>query len=898
MIRGYLIIFVFAAMLLQGINLNAKQYNGKGLYLLGDSAEAFGRGGTGVSAFGLPLFYMNPASIASLERMGLSLQAGEDFVEGMKVVKDGKINLLGDYINPNITFGLPTAWGNLAGSFRLIHISDEPENLETAYSFSFGMGKPVADKLMFGISAKLLAGNSPDDKNLLYAGATLGTIYSFEGMNKDFGFGLFKPRLGLSFTAGMPFGGSGANMNNITLGYNFKFFKHKNFDLGLYNDISFLNYYRDFPVKVGLESLLFDRFVLRTGGIFMNGYDFATLTGGLGYVFDDTSYAGSIDYSMGYNSKSGLSHYVGATILYGRLDEEAPKTSISTDHKFISPNHDGVQDYVTFTLDVKDQSRIKGWQLRIVSPEGSVVREFKPSDRDIIKPMSFNTFVQNLFSKKASLLLPNIIIWDGTDVDGTVLWDGKYVYSFSVWDERNNIAEEKTGVIIIDNTPPVVALEIDETMFSPNNDGNKDTLLIKQNIQSAPDDKWYAFIRDVDENIIKSYIWNGSAIPSTVTWDGKDDKGENAPEGLYSYSISSTDMAGNAAFAEKGEIILTRQYQTADIRLERGYLSYKKNPAMRFYPVLSDQSGLVSYTVSVLDRSKKPVYEFKGTGSVPKVLSWQGLDADGKELKDGLYYVRFETLFNSGNSPASFDKRLVIDSTPPKLSIKSSPEFFSPDDDGENDMLTINASAAEDFGIAEWIIEIKNPSGITFKTFRGTGDVPPEIKWDGIGDNKDIVESAVDYGMTLYAVDRAGNSSKTNICKISIDILIIVTERGLKMRISNIEFAFNSDKIEASGTKILDRVYKILQAYARYNVIIEGHTDDIGEEQYNQTLSERRANAVLEYLAQKGIARERLQAVGMGESVSLYPNINEENRRRNRRVEFLLIKNEEQGTVK
>ena len=102
--------------------------------------------------------------------------------------------------------------------------------------------------------------------------------------------------------------------------------------------------------------------------------------------------------------------------------------------------------------------------------------------------------------------------------------------------------------------------------------------------------------------------------------------------------------------------------------------------------------------------------------------------------------------------------------------------------------------------------------------------------------------------------------------------------------------AFDSADLKKQGKKILDRVYEILQKYERYDIIIEGHTDDIGKEDYNLGLSERRAKSVMDYLVSSGMNRGRLQFVGMGETVPLYPNKNDENRRRNRRVEFLLIK--------
>jgi len=118
----------------------------------------------------------------------------------------------------------------------------------------------------------------------------------------------------------------------------------------------------------------------------------------------------------------------------------------------------------------------------------------------------------------------------------------------------------------------------------------------------------------------------------------------------------------------------------------------------------------------------------------------------------------------------------------------------------------------------------------------------------------------------------------------------MVTERGLKIRISNIEFAFDSAKLTGKAFPILNRVVEILNKYEKYNVVIEGHTDDIGEEKYNLKLSEDRAKSVMDYLVSKGIDKKRLTSRGMGETSPFLPNTSVENRRRNRRVEFLLLK--------
>ena len=73
-------------------------------------------------------------------------------------------------------------------------------------------------------------------------------------------------------------------------------------------------------------------------------------------------------------------------------------------------------------------------------------------------------------------------------------------------------------------------------------------------------------------------------------------------------------------------------------------------------------------------------------------------------------------------------------------------------------------------------------------------------------------------------------------------------------------------------------------------VEISGHTDSQGDDDYNKKLSERRANAVVEYLVKRGIASDRLKATGFGETKSVSTNDTEEGRANNRRVEMTVRK--------
>lgn len=111
---------------------------------------------------------------------------------------------------------------------------------------------------------------------------------------------------------------------------------------------------------------------------------------------------------------------------------------------------------------------------------------------------------------------------------------------------------------------------------------------------------------------------------------------------------------------------------------------------------------------------------------------------------------------------------------------------------------------------------------------------------------------------------------------------------GQTLTIENIEFDFNKATLTPSSTPILDAAAKFLNSQDNLNVVVAGHTDDIGSEAYNQKLSETRANSVLKALVDRGVNANRLKALGLGESFPRVPNDSQENRDRNRRVEFLL----------
>ena len=105
---------------------------------------------------------------------------------------------------------------------------------------------------------------------------------------------------------------------------------------------------------------------------------------------------------------------------------------------------------------------------------------------------------------------------------------------------------------------------------------------------------------------------------------------------------------------------------------------------------------------------------------------------------------------------------------------------------------------------------------------------------------------------------------------------------------SNITFDFDKYELKEQFKPTLDSVVLVLNKYEKTLVTVEGHTDSIGSEAYNQKLSENRALSVSSYLFNKGVKQQRLAAIGKGELQPAASNDTEEGRALNRRVELRL----------
>lgn len=158
------------------------------------------------------------------------------------------------------------------------------------------------------------------------------------------------------------------------------------------------------------------------------------------------------------------------------------------------------------------------------------------------------------------------------------------------------------------------------------------------------------------------------------------------------------------------------------------------------------------------------------------------------------------------------------------------------------------------------------------------------------------------YGIRAEAADRISENQNLDLRDVTKDAVIpdkdftldpiqvsTVTE-NVTLVLNNIFFDFDQATLKPESFPELNRIAGLMKEKSTMEIEITGHADATGPEAYNLKLSEKRARAVVNYLAKQGVGEARLSVAFLGESEPIAPNTTADGRRKNRRVEFKIIK--------
>jgi len=138
--------------------------------------------------------------------------------------------------------------------------------------------------------------------------------------------------------------------------------------------------------------------------------------------------------------------------------------------------------------------------------------------------------------------------------------------------------------------------------------------------------------------------------------------------------------------------------------------------------------------------------------------------------------------------------------------------------------------------------------------------------------------------------DNIDLTNYSSYVELERDLYLVPISEGSSFTLNNLLFEFNSSSIILQSYSELNRLYNLMKKNPEMHIKISGHTDSIGETEFNKQLSIERSKAVANYLFTKNINQERIEIEGLGESIPVANNIDTEGRQKNRRVEIKIIK--------
>ncbi len=550
------------------------------------------------------------------------------------------------------------------------------------------------------------------------------------------------------------------------------------------------------------------------------------------------------------------------------LVRKAEEVSIISDITYYSPNNDKRNDIINFKCYAENNENVIGMDLIIENVDGKIILN--------------KNFTKYLEAIQFSDLLP----------------EGRVFYYIKVYYNNGNSPISQKRILVVDLTTPNILLESINQYFTTR-ESVENSAKIKYEISEKTSNIIYAIFDKSNKKILEQNLLSESG---KIEWAGKDLNNNSYPEGEYKVILTCYDLAGNKS---ESTVPIYLIINTVKPNLESQYKTISPNNDNLFdqteIKIIGDLSKtidkLLSKTIIIRNDDGNLIDTIKLNSDATSFM-FTGFSG-GKRLPDGVYNISLIIEYASGIKDRS-EINISVDNSPPKIDLIIKPDLFSPDNDGEKDTLYITYSINDFSDIESYTIRIYRlfedgkKSVKPFKTFQFSKPhgktIANQIHWDGTGDEPNsLVDSAADYQLTITAYDIAGNEIIVGET-FTIDILVIKTELGYKIIINSIEFDFNSAVLKRSNFKILDLLIKKILKFPDYKILIVGFTDSTGDPNYNLRLSEQRAKAVYDYLVKNDIPRSRLEYKGMGAANPIDTNDTEEGRRRNRRVEFYLIK--------
>lgn len=375
---------------------------------------------------------------------------------------------------------------------------------------------------------------------------------------------------------------------------------------------------------------------------------------------------------------------------------------------------------------------------------------------------------------------------------------------------------------------------------------------------------------------------NGSGpTPVSWVWDGRTEQGTPRDlTGVFTYQAVVHDGLGGSATA-LGRIPAVENVPLAEWAAVPRDL---KPEQTGFSPHL--KSPIVTWSVELVGPDGEIARKYQGTGALPKEYVWHEEDQDAAQLiaKNGYHYV----------VKVQDEQHHETASVVPQIEAVAGSKAVTDTDLRLDDKVPVRFKITANFQLSHWALDVveKDTQNVV-RQFSGKEPLPEALLWNSRDQNGNLVPTDRQYDFMLRLQDPLGNVWQKAVPVTSTDIRVLSRRAdGVLVKIVLILFEFGRSELRPEMKTKLDKVAELIKTYPRTQtkVLVEGHTDEVGSDGFNQWLSEQRAQNVLNYLQTiDQVPGDMIAFKGYGKAHPMVQGTNEQDRARNRRVEITLL---------
>lgn len=629
----------------------------------------------------------------------------------------------------------------------------------------------------------------------------------------------------------------------------------------------------------------------------------------------------SLQYGLRYQpgAQEELRHHISLGGVIDFQDTTPPEVTVTPQNHVFSPNSDGRLDEIRFQVQVKEPDPVSDWRFDIYDSQGNIVRSWSKDQR--IKVDEYNPariFVDS-FTRREYRYMPAEFVWDGRfnslDLSEELppqkspaqTHQGVYRYSLVVTDISGNTSKPVTGEFEIDNKRPEVHLQKTRAYYILKPGSQNKNFQIIQRFLAEKNDLVTGVIEDLSGATIKTFQWSVQEAPYRFKWRGEDDNGNMVKPGNYRYRVEVRDPAGNKSTDQSNVFGIYRQENFLHLHLNHERFSPGDDDEFDtlLIELMTPKWKNISnrhieiYHLIPGTLEKKVIRSWKNTHNPQKerIIEWDGKDNLGNLASEGRYFLEARLQGTDSTEIITARREITLDISPPEIRVLTPGIKFTPDDDGTKDDFTFSLHSFDPSGVKACSIRIheiydtQNGSKAQrpYRQWTFPGDCPEEVVWDG---TDWAGYKATSQSRFLYEIELIDNLMNRAIAHTGvIQTGVLVEKRADHYRIRMSMLDFTPGEIAPNGPTLqrFEEVILTLKNYPEYQIKIESHTGNRGDEESNLKLSEKRAKYIRNYLLGKGFQANNIAYQGLGEIRPVREKSDPYFARINERFEFILI---------